>query len=418
MTSKRCYVYLQLPDSLEVVTCGQYERETLPTGGTVGRFVYGRRYRSRPDAVPLDPIGLPLSGRTVETTKLRGMHGALRDAAPDAWGRLVIDRTIGRADLDEFDYLVNGPEDRFGALSFGSGKESPPPLPVANRIVQLSDLRTAARRIEAGESPADLSEPLQALVSPGTSLGGARPKAVVEDADGLWIAKFPSRDDRWNNAIIEGAMLAVARRGGIQTPPVRLEALDNETILLIKRFDRAKTPKGYLRHMVLSGLTILDAEEEVTDRSRWSYLLLADELQRRSVQPQQDKEELYRRMVLNALISNRDDHPRNHAIIAHGSAWRLAPAFDLTPHPSMSQERDLAMMAGVKGRAATRENLITGAPRFGLSEQQAAGIIDQINKVVKGNWEAEVRRLGGTVQDCEAIRTAFAYEGFGYTQSD
>src|SRR5712692_3446233 len=118
MTSRTCYVYLQLPGSLEVVTCGQLEREVLATGGVVGRFVYGRTYRARRDAVSLDPVGLPLSDRVVETTGRNGMPGALRDAAPDSWGRLVIVRALGGTDLDEIDYLLNGPEDRAGALSF------------------------------------------------------------------------------------------------------------------------------------------------------------------------------------------------------------------------------------------------------------------------------------------------------------
>src|SRR5579864_8375701 len=110
MTSRSCYVYVQLPGSREVVTCGQFERQVLPTGGAVGRFIYGRTYRSRRDAVPLDPIGLPLGDQVIETTRLNGIHGALRDAAPDAWGRLVIERALGRADLDELDYLLNGPD--------------------------------------------------------------------------------------------------------------------------------------------------------------------------------------------------------------------------------------------------------------------------------------------------------------------
>jgi serine/threonine-protein kinase HipA len=415
MTSRSCYVYLQLPGSHEVVTCGRYERETPTTGGAVGRFVYGRRYRTRTDAVPLDPVGLPLSDEVVETARLKGVPGALRDAAPDAWGRLVIDRQSRGSDLDEFDYLLLGPEDRAGALGFGLGKDAPPPLSKSNPVVQLRELREAARRIEAGENPGDFPAHLRVLVAPGTSLGGARPKAVVEDADGLWVAKFPSRGDRWNSAVVEGAMLALAKRSGIRTPPTRLERLGDEDVLLLRRFDREKVAGGYLRHRVLSGLTVLDAEEEITDRGRWSYLLLADELQRRSERPGEDKEELFRRMVFNALISNNDDHPRNHALVARGNAWRLAPAYDLTPQPSTSQQRDLALTAGVRGRAARRENLLSGAPRFGLTDARARAIIDDVKTAVAGTWEAEVCRLGGTRKDCEAIRPAFVYEGFEYT---
>ena len=413
MTSRRCYVYVQLPESLEIVTCGQFEREVLPAGGAVGRFVYGRTYRARADAVPLDPVGLPLTDRVVQTARLNGMPGAVRDAAPDAWGRLVIERALGRTDLDEMDYLLQGPEDRAGALSFGLGKDPPPPVRAFNRIVQLADLREAARRIEAGESPGAFPEHLHALVAPGTSLGGARPKAVVEDDEGLWVAKFPAHGDRWNNAVVENALLALARRGGMHTPPTRLEPLGDEAVLLLKRFDRARTGGGYVRHRTLSGLTVLDADE-VVDRTRWSYLLLADELQRRSERPAEDKVELYRRMVFNALISNSDDHPRNHSLVARGVPWRLAPAYDLMPHPSVSQQRELALIAGHHGRAATRVNLVSGSPRFGLTEVQAQHIIAELIGTVRVGWEAEVRRQSGTPADCDAIRSAFVYEGFEY----
>lgn len=418
MTSRRtCYVYLQLPGSLEVVTCGRYEREVLPGGGAVGRFIYGRRYRSRRDAVPLDPFGLPLTDQVIETARLKGVHGALRDAAPDAWGRLVIDRSLGRGDLDELDYVLLGPDDRAGALSFGLGKVPPAPTRHVNRVVQLAELREATRRIENGESPASLPDQLRSLVSPGTSLGGARPKAVIEDGDGLWIAKFPMRGDRWNNAAVEGAMLALARRCGIQAPPLRLEVLGDESVLLAKRFDRELVEGGYQRHRVLSGLTVLDAEEDVTDRGRWSYLLLADELQRRSERASEDKVELFRRMVFNALASNGDDHPRNHALVARGASWRLAPAYDLTPQPSTSQERNLALVAGLHGRRATRRNLMSATARFGLSASAAGAMVDEIKATVAGEWEAEVRRAHGTSRDCDLIRSAFTCDGFEYPET-
>ncbi len=415
MTSRQCYVYVQLPRSLEVVTCGRYERETLSTGGAVGRFVYGRRYRERRDAAPLDPIALPLTDGIVETARLGGVPGAIRDAAPDSWGRLVIDRGLGRSDLDEMDYLLHGPEDRVGALAFGLGKEPPPPTARFNRIVELSDLREAVRRIEAGENPATFPSHLKDLAAPGTSLGGSRPKAVVEEGDSLWVAKFPSKADRWNNAAVEGAMLALARHCDIQVPPIRIEKLGGEKVLLVKRFDRERRKTGYVRHRVLSGLTILDAEESVTERSRWSYLLLADELQRRSERPREDKAEMFRRMVFNALISNADDHPRNHALVARGATWSLAPAYDLTPHPSFSQERSLALIAGRNGRAARRSNLLSAAPRFGLAEPDAGAIIDKIKKIVAKKWDSEVRREGGSGKDCDEIRSAFVHEGFEYT---
>ncbi len=336
MTSRSCYVYIQLHGSFTAVTCGRFEREILPDGRAVGRFVYGRSYRSRPEAVPIDPYHLPLAQGRYETARLGGIFGALRDASPDAWGRRIIENFQGRTDLDEMDYLLLGPEDRVGALSFGRGQIPPAPVHRFNRVLDLGELRAAAEalaRMSVGE-PVPLQ--IQQLADPGSSLGGARPKNVVEDHTGLWIAKFAQQSDRWNYAAVEAGMTTLAARCGIRVPEVRTELVGGERVLLVKRFDRERTPEGYSRSRFVSALTVLDAEDTITNRVNWSYLLLADELQRWSVQPVADREELFRRVVFNALISNTDDHPRNHALIAPGEDWRLAPAYDLTPTPSHS----------------------------------------------------------------------------------
>jgi serine/threonine-protein kinase HipA len=185
--------------------------------------------------------------------------------------------------------------------------------------------------------------------------------------------------------------------------------------LLVKRFDRERVERGYLRSRMVSALTVLDADDRVTDRRAWSYVLFADELRRWSERPAADRAELFRRVTFNALIANLDDHPRNHAVIAPGRDWHLAPAYDLTPHPATSLERrDLALECGPYGRMARRDNLVAGAPRFGLEPEQAHGIIDDMKQVVAKHWREEVRRLGGTAGDCRAIEPAFVYPGFEY----
>lgn len=416
MNSRRsCYVYLQLPGTLDVVTCGRYEREVLRDGRVVGRFVYGKSYRGRADAVPLDPYHLPMASRRYETGKLDGMFGALRDASPDAWGRRVIEKMTGRADLDELDFLLQGPEDRAGALSFGLGPAPPGPGRKYNRVLQLAELRRAARLLEETAPGEPVPDQVVQLTDPGTSLGGARPKNVVEDDDGLWIAKFPQRGDRWNNAPVEGGMLSLAARCGIRTPERRVEQIGDDSVLLVKRFDRAPVEGGYLRSRMVSALTVLDAEDRATERANWSYVLLADELRRWSERGTVDRAELFRRVLFNALISNLDDHPRNHALIAPGREWHLAPAYDLTPQPSISLERrDLALECGPLGRMARRDNLVAGAPRFGLGQEEAAHIIDEMKEIVAQHWRSEVRRLGGTEGDCTLIEPAFVYPGFEY----
>lgn len=407
-------MYIQLPGSLEVVTCGRYEL-TIPRSGTaIGRFRYGRSYRSRQDAVAIDPYHLEIREDEYETTALRGMFGALRDASPDLWGRRVLERELQRTDLEEIDYLLHSPQDRAGALSFGNGTVPPAPTRSFNRVVQLAEVRKAAKLLDESAPTAPIPREVQALVAPGTSLGGARPKNVVEDDDGLWVAKFPQKGDRWNNAVVEAAMLALARRCGIQAPNTRVESLGAEDILLIKRFDRQLVTEGYLRSRMVSALTVLDADDVSGSHEEWSYLDFASELQRWSSRPAEDKHELFRRMVFNALISNADDHPRNHALVAPERDWRLSPVYDLTPQPSGAQERLLAMTCGLRGRDSRRSNLLSAPERFGLTPEDSAKIVDNIKSVVSSQWEAEVRRHRGTDSDCNAIQSAFAYEGFEY----
>ena len=222
MTSKpqECFVYIQLPETLENVTAGRYQVESQD-GVPVGRFVYGRSYRENAKAVPLDPFDLPIVPRTYETAKMRGIFGALRDASPDSWGRSVIEKQLKRTDLSEIDYLLHSPEDRAGALTFGLNVEPPVLARRFNRVLQLEVLlREADRHIRdtapANSTDAAVAEQVEALVNPGTSLGGARPKNVVEDDDGLWVAKFPHPEDRWSNTRVEGAMLALARECGLR----------------------------------------------------------------------------------------------------------------------------------------------------------------------------------------------------------
>lgn len=415
---EQCFVYLQLPQSREVVTCGKFVRERAANGDTIGRFVYGRSYRENPKAVPIDPIHLPLTEQTYETTRLQGVFGALRDAGPDAWGRRVIEHQLGKLDVGEIEYLMNSPEDRAGALSFGHGTVPPPPVRPFNSTWDLEKLLQAARELESlspGEKPSPELARLKTLVEAGTSMGGARPKNVVRDREGIWLAKFPAKGDRWNNSAVEAAMLSLAKRCDIRVPEYRIERVGEFPILLTQRFDRAAMPGNgdiFARARMVSALTVLDAEE-VQNRERWSYLVLSDELQRWSSRPVLDRAELFSRMVLNALVTNNDDHPRNHALIAMNTDWRLSPAYDITPSPLHSHERDLAMTCGTaSGRRATKVNLMSASARFGIRTEEAGAVIDRMRVVVSAHWEHEILSNGGSRTDCEAVRPAFEIPGF------
>jgi len=184
-------------------------------------------------------------------------------------------------------------------------------------------------------------------------------------------------------------------------------------VLLIKRFDREKTAKGYLRARMVSGLTILRADEAPETRRNWSYLILVEELRRIVEDARKDARELFRRVCFNALISNLDDHPRNHAVIAKEKGWKLSPAYDLTPSMPVAQERrDLAMDCGDVGRYANARNILSQHARFLLEKDEAERIVRDMTEQVGATWHDTVRASGVSEKDAATIRGAFVYPGF------
>ncbi len=409
-----CFVYVTLPGQTEPVTAARFELTTSRQGEPLGRLVYGKSYLARPDAVPLEPLELPLLEQTFETTQLRGVFGALRDASPDFWGRRVIERHAGKPMLTELDYLLLSPDDRAGALAFGLSATPPPPLRKFNQTLELEHLQSLADTVlteRSEEGPG--AEQVEELLLVGTSMGGARPKTVVEDDQGLWLAKFNRPDDKWNVARVEHAMLELAAECGVRAAVSRLVTVAGRDVLLVKRFDRQKTSAGYLRARMVSALTLLRADELPNARGRWSYLELVEALRRASATAEKDAHELFRRACFNSLTSNTDDHPRNHALVAMGREWGLSPAYDLTPTPHVSLERrDLAMELGSAGRWANAQNLVSQAPRFLLTTEQAEAIVSDVEARVRDGWYRTARRVGVTERDCEAISGAFCYPGF------
>jgi serine/threonine-protein kinase HipA len=413
-SASECFVYITLPGATSAITAGRFVLEKNQKGDPLGRFVYGRSYLKNPDAVPIDPVELLLSEKTYETVQLNGIFGALRDAGPDYWGRRVIEKHAGKAQLGELDYLLESPDDRAGALGFGLNKVPPAPQRKFNKTLDLEKLQNLAEALVKDEIPKDPdAAQVQDLILLGTSMGGARPKAVVQNDDGLWIAKFNRPDDRWNNTRVEHAMLQLARECGICTAESRIEAVAGKDVLLIKRFDREKTPKGYTRARMVSGLTLLGADESLEMRTRWSYVVLVEELRRVVAEPKKDARELFRRMCFNALVSNIDDHPRNHAVIAKDKDWKLSPAYDLTPAPVIALERrDLAMECGDMGRYANAKNILSQRARFLLDENEAAKIVGDMKEQIAATWYDTARANGVSEGDAEIIRGAFVYEGF------
>jgi serine/threonine-protein kinase HipA len=412
MTSERqTYVYVQLPGVLDTVPAALLKVEKLPDGSFVGRLRYGDRYLERKDAIEFDPFRLPLGNTVHEFTKLKGIPGAVRDAGPDAWGRRVIEHKLQRSpgDLEEIDYLLNGPQDGAGYLSFGSRLEPPAPKRRYNRTHQLAELIAAAEAIEEGKRvPVHILEQIE----PGTSMGGARPKATIEDGNRLWLGKFPEKGDRCNLQRVEYATLELARRCGITVCNARLQAVAGQDVLMVERFDREYTGGGYFRFGVASGLTLLDCDDNLMDRERWSYLLLADQLRRWPEKPDADRAELFRRMVFNAAVTNNDDHPRNHAVLRTEHGWQLTPAYDLVPAPLVSLERrDLAMTVGTYGRTASIYNLISQCERFGLAAEAARQEIENVVATVR-TWRNHFHACGVSTKDIEYMAPAFLPECF------
>jgi serine/threonine-protein kinase HipA len=414
MTSE-CFVYITLPGQIEPITAGKFVLTQNRQGISLGKFIYGKSYLARPDAVPFDPAQLKLAEKTYETTALNGVFGALRDAGPDYWGRRIIERHAGKAQLEEMEYLLNSPDDRAGALGFGLNATPPAPKRTFNQTLDLAKLQEIADIIVRDEELPVCGAEVQALdlMLAGTSMGGARPKAVVEDSDGLWLAKFNRPDDKWNAARVEHAMLLLARQCGLQTAESKLTTIGDRDALLVKRFDREKVDGGYARARMISALTLLQTEDTHQSRDKWSYVLLVEELRRASAKPQDDARELFRRMVFNALISNNDDHPRNHALLAKDADWHLSPAYDLTPAPLISLERrDLAMACGDYGRIASAQNLLSQAGRFLLNPEEAQNIVKTMIDTVRSSWHKTLRSVGVSEQECTMLENSFVYPGF------
>jgi len=408
-----CYVYIQFPGSIEPVPCASLRVRSIGGGAYQGTFTYGRKYLERSGVIPLDPFHLPLTARPQLFTKLKGIPGAVRDASPDAWGRRVIQAKLQRpeADIQEIDYLLNGPDDGAGNLSFGRTVQPPAPRRPFNCTHQLEALVEAAQALEEhGRLPHEVLEQLE----PGTSMGGARPKVTIEDGHRLWLAKLPERADRHNMQRVEYATLELARAAGLRVCATRLERVGNRDALLLERFDREwdAAAGAYRRFGLVSGLTVLDADDGYLGRERWSYLLLADELRRWSIRSNEDRRELFRRMIFNAMVTNNDDHPRNHALVHTRAGWRLSPAYDILPVPMVAQERrDLALEAGRFGRAASLYNLLSRCDAFGLSIDDAKSTVDSMINVVAG-WREFYATRGVEAWTIEMLEQAMLPASF------
>lgn len=403
------YVYVHLDEG--PVPAGILE--TAGAGREAGaRFRYGRRYLERKDRLPIDPVQLPLPDPGVEreysTEEGFILFNGIRDAAPDGWGRHLMERAAGARALSEFDYLVATGDSRVGALAFGIDLSGPrrivpwteSELPGEN--LDLAEMIDAVRELDAAE---ELPLKHRRFLVRGSSLGGARPKSSCEYDGKQWIAKFGRADDRTPMCRVEYVIMTLAAMAGINVPPVRLEKVLGQDIYLVERFDRVPNEAGYRRLPFISGLTILGAHE--SESSRQSYRGLAEQMRRFGSEPAADAKELWRRMVFNILCNNNDDHLRNHGFLWDGRGWRLSPGYDIVSFPQVGTERDLAIGVGRYGRRATLHNALSEVASFGLSRSEGIAIAQTMQWVVKANWEPLCVQNGFSTIEIERLRNCF-----------
>lgn len=370
-------------------------------------FQYADSWLARPDAFGIDPA-LPPARGPFHTD--RPLFNAFADPAPDRWGQNLIRRNERRQarmerrqprTLQAIDYLtLVDDRTRLGALRFRNagggeflttaGDRQVPP------VVDLPRLLSAATRVIDAE---ETDEDLRLLLAPGTSLGGARPKAAVRDTDGhLLIAKFPRSDDEWPVTRWEAAAMALARAAGIEVAPFRLRSVSGRPVLTARRFDR----RHDRRIAFTSALTALEA----SDHEQRSYPEIAEFLRREGSDVNRDLRQLWRRVVFNVLVSNTDDHLRNHGFLRAPHGWRLSPAYDLNPVPVDVKPRVHALALDEFDGTASLETALAVAPLFGMTERDARAAMAEVGQAVRG-WRDAAARHGLTPDDVERMASAF-----------
>lgn len=384
-------------------------------------FAYGTRYIERSDAFELDPVSLSLAdiahvrGAAMFPANQLTQFGGIRDAAPDAWGRRVIEaqRRVPANSLTEADYLLGAGSDRVGALDVRESLTSPVQAG-ATPIQSLPYMLEAAERIEHGlPIPATLADVFGS--APGA--GGARPKASVRDDTGLlWLAKFPAAGDTFDVAWAECCTLKLAQRCGLSVPQVKVQDIGGKSVLLIRRFDRywqAPGPVidsdtalhstlpgpglGEQRLPFVSGLTLVACDEFESRLKSYADLAQAVRDHAHPSLIRNNTEELFARMVFNIFVSNDDDHLRNHGFVRDPRlpGWRLSPLYDVVPRPSVAFERQLHLQVGTQGKLATLDNAMSAYSAFTPQRPTAIAIIRRIWGELR-QWRTAFEHMGAT----------------------
>jgi serine/threonine-protein kinase HipA len=384
MTSKhtQAYVWVWLPDSTQPVVAG-----LITASGKQLAYNYGQSYLRRKNAIPLYEPELPLKSGLLPLLNGLNMPNCIRDAAPDAWGRrIIINRKFGSGgkdvdpgSLDELTYLLESGSDRIGALDFQAAASNYVPRESAE--VSLDELLDAATLVEKG---VPLTAELDRALLHGTSIGGARPKAMITSGNKKFVAKFSSQNDLFGVVKAEFVAMRLASIIGLTAAPVALKRAAGKDVLLIERFDRERTPEGWRRKAMVSALTLLELDEMMARYA--SYEQLATAIRHRFTSPKETLNELFGRLVFNILSGNTDDHARNHAAFWNGAELTLTPAYDICPQNRTGGEASQAMLIMGQERASQMALCLKAAPLFLLNEEEAILIATAQIKTIKERW--------------------------------
>jgi serine/threonine-protein kinase HipA len=390
MTSKsnnEAFVWIWLPGETQPVVAGKLESDS-----DLIHFNYGKSYLERigsvTPAISIYEPELPLRHGVLPLPGGLQMPNSIRDAAPDAWGRrVIINKTLGRigkdtdtADLGEITYLLESGSDRIGALDFQlSPSEYVPRL---SNNARLEELLGSAERVEKG---VPLTTELDQALFHASSIGGARPKALIEDHGIKYIAKFSSSGDVYSVVKAEYIAMRLAELAGLNVASVKMVQAAGKDVLLIERFDRTHTASGWTRKSMISALTMFGLND-MTARYA-SYEDLAEIIRYRFTNPKDALREMFSRLVFNILCGNTDDHARNHAAFWDGKELTLTPAYDICPQGRAGNESSQAMKIAGNNNLSQLKLCLEVAHRFLISEDDAREVLAKIENVIRTCWK-------------------------------
>jgi len=387
MTSKadatKAFVWTWLPGETDPVVAGRLDQD-----GARLLFTYGASYRRRKNAISLYEPELPLQEGAIPPIAGLPMASCIRDGSPDAWGRrVIINRLTGRKpdapglpEISELTFLLQSGSDRIGALDFQASATEYLPRHAAQ--ASLDELLEAAALIEEG---VPLTPALDQALNHGTSIGGARPKALIDDGTRKFIAKFSATNDTYSVVKAEFIAMKLAAACGLNAAQVAMTRAAHKDVLLIERFDRQHTEAGWTRRAMVSALTMLGLDEMMARYA--SYEDLAEIVRHRFTDPRATLKELYGRISFNVLCGNTDDHARNHAAFWDGRVLTLTPAYDICPQGRTGNEATQAMLIKGDNRASTLAALLSAAPDYHLKEAEAAAIIEHQIRTIAAHWQ-------------------------------